>query len=83
MVDELYKGKKTNGFFLEAGASDGETISNSLFFEIHRNWTGLLVEPNPDLYEILSTRNRKVTLARPITYFNLREKSFRDHWTSL
>ena len=29
-----YRGKKKKGFFIEAGAFDGETISNSLYFEL-------------------------------------------------
>ena len=33
------------GFFIEAGADDLETDSNTLFFEIERGWTGILVEP--------------------------------------
>ena len=32
-VVDLFKGKK-KGFFIEAGACDGESISNSLFFEV-------------------------------------------------
>jgi len=38
-----------NGFFVEAGANDGINQSNSLYFERHRGWTGLLVEPIPEL----------------------------------
>lgn len=30
----LYRGKKKNGFFIEAGAYDGEMYSNSLYFEL-------------------------------------------------
>ena len=41
---------KRNGFYIEAGAFDGETGSNSLFFEMQRNWTGLLIEPISDFY---------------------------------
>jgi FkbM family methyltransferase len=37
------------GFFIEAGANDGITQSNTLFFERHRGWRGLLIEPIPDL----------------------------------
>ena len=33
-------GEKTGGFFIESGAYDGEEISNSLFFELKRNYTG-------------------------------------------
>jgi len=36
-----------NGYFVELGANDGVTQSNSLYFEKHRNWGGLLVEPAP------------------------------------
>ena len=58
MVDELLK-KKRNGFFIECGAADGQAFSNTLFFERERNWTGLLVEANPGLYQTLLNRNRK------------------------
>lgn len=44
-VDELKKllGNQKSGFFVEAGAYDGERISNSLFFEKEKGWQGLLV----------------------------------------
>ncbi|KAL5012687.1 hypothetical protein ScPMuIL_011238 [Solemya velum] len=57
-VDELLNHKR-NGFFIEAGAADGETISNTLSFELERNWTGLLVEPDPIAYSMLKTKHRK------------------------
>ena len=34
-----------DGFFVEAGAAGGEETSHSLYFELERGWTGLLVEP--------------------------------------
>ena len=37
-----YLGELKNGFFLEAGAHDGEFNSDSLYFEAKHNWTGLL-----------------------------------------
>ena len=52
------KKSKRQGFFIEAGACNGESISNTLLFEIKHNWTGLLVEPNPDFFEDLKRRNR-------------------------
>ena len=55
----FYNKSKTNGFFIEAGAYDGSTISNTLFFEAYRNWTGVLIEANPDNYQVLLSRNRK------------------------
>lgn len=35
------------GFFVELGANDGITQSNSFYFELKRNWRGVLVEPSP------------------------------------
>ena len=45
-------------FFIEAGALDGETISNTLYLEIKYNWTGLLVEPNPKYLSSLIRKRR-------------------------
>lgn len=46
-LDELIG--KEGGVFLEAGAHDGYTQSNTYFLERFRSWTGVLVEPIPDL----------------------------------
>lgn len=59
IVDLFYNSSKSKGFFIEAGAYDGFTLSNSLYFEAFRNWTGLLVEAHPDNYEALTLTNRK------------------------
>jgi FkbM family methyltransferase len=37
------------GFFVEAGANDGLTQSNTYWFEAFRGWTGVLVEGLPGL----------------------------------
>jgi FkbM family methyltransferase len=37
------------GTFLEAGGHDGYTQSNTYFLERHRGWSGVLVEPMPEL----------------------------------
>ena len=57
-VEKIFKGKK-NGFYIEAGAFDGEAFSNTLLFELKHNWTGLLVEPNPDNFKQLLEKKRK------------------------
>ena len=59
-VDDLYNNTKTGGFFFEAGAFNGESLSNTLHFEVRRGWTGILVEANPEEYENLLGKNRKV-----------------------
>lgn len=35
------------GFFIEAGANDGISQSNTYYYERNMGWIGLLVEPNP------------------------------------
>ena len=47
------------GFFVESGAFDGEDISNSLHFELHRHWTGLLIEPLSQEFNKLKLKHRK------------------------
>ena len=39
-----------NGFFVELGANDGFTASNTLHYEIKYNWRGILIEPSPNLF---------------------------------
>ena len=51
-----------NGFFIEAGAWDGVHLSNTLLFELRHNWTGLLVEPNPEAFKSLKEKQRKAWL---------------------
>ncbi len=51
-----------NGFFIEAGSSDGELNSDTLHFEINKGWSGLLVEPNPLMFEMGVGKNRKASL---------------------
>lgn len=40
-----------NGFFIEVGANDGFSQSNTYYLERFKNWWGVLVEPIPELYE--------------------------------
>ena len=49
--NRIFKNRIKNGFYIEAGAFDGEHLSNSLYYEIVHDWNGLLVEPNPDAYQ--------------------------------
>ena len=58
IVDDLL-GNKKNGFYIESGGYDGEQLSNSLFFELQRNYRGLLVEPNKSNYKKLRLVHRK------------------------
>ena len=41
-----------NGFFIEIGAYDGITYSNTYNLEKNKKWTGLLVEPTKENFEL-------------------------------
>ena len=53
----IFKNKK-KGTFLDIGANDGITISNSYFFEKVLDWTGVCFEPQKEAFEKLQA-NRK------------------------
>jgi len=54
IVDRILGGK-TGGTFVDVGAYDGVTGSNSLYFEKWRGWSGVLVEPVPAHRETAET----------------------------
>jgi len=55
----LFQGKIKNGFFIEAGAWDFTNTSNSLWYELKHNWSGLLIEPLPEVCFKGQNVNRK------------------------
>jgi|APCry1669189665_1035243.scaffolds.fasta_scaffold00762_4 FkbM family methyltransferase len=50
-LDDLFQ-QKDNGFFIELGANDGLTQSNTAMLEFMRGWKGILIEPSPSAYEL-------------------------------
>ena len=56
---DTISGKRRNGFFIDAGAVDGIHLSNTLFFELKRKFTGVLIEPSSS-YKKMRLNNRKV-----------------------
>lgn len=56
-VDKILN-QKRNGFFVEIGGYDGESHSNTLFFERQRGWNGLLVEANPFTFQQMVDKDR-------------------------
>ena len=49
--------KKRGGFFIDMGANNGQFLSNSLWLERHHNWTGLLIEADPELCQRMINSN--------------------------
>nr|XP_022294520.1 uncharacterized protein LOC111104719 [Crassostrea virginica]XP_022294521.1 uncharacterized protein LOC111104719 [Crassostrea virginica] len=59
VVYDILLQKKT-GFFVDIGAHDGQFLSNTLWLERQHNWTGLLIEANPELCEKIDKLKRHV-----------------------
>lgn len=70
----IFKGKK-EGFFVEIGAHDGVSFSNSYFFERNLGWTGICVEPNPVIFDLL-TANRSCVCEQICISDSHEKKSF-------
>ena len=62
-VDGLLK-RRRNGFFVECGAFVGEELSDTLFFELERNWTGILIEAHPAYHRKILRKNRRALVLR-------------------
>ena len=50
----MFLGYKTNGYFVDFGATDGYDISNSYILEKDYGWSGILVEPALQWHEKLA-----------------------------
>lgn len=55
--EQVFRDKK-HGVFVDVGAHDGISISNTYFFESELDWHGICLEPYPEFYEKLA-KNRK------------------------
>jgi len=60
-VDD-YLNSKMNGVFVDIGAHDGKSCSNTLFFELFRNWTGICVEPGPQEFLKLDNLRKSINV---------------------
>ena len=65
-----------DGFYVELGANDGVTQSNSFYFESRRNWMGVLVEPSPQNFLLCRKQrsNRYQIFCNACVSFNYRDK---------
>lgn len=64
VLDEL--GEKRGGFFVEIGAFDGKTHSNTYLLEAEYGWTGILAEPNPILSDYIRSIRSSSLDTRPV-----------------
>ena len=62
LIAELLN-KKREGFFIDVGANDGVTISNTMFLEKELGWHGVAIEPIPSVFEKLCA-NRSCDLVQ-------------------
>lgn len=59
-----------NGFFVEIGAHDGISYSNTYYFEKNLNWHGICIEPHPERFrELIKNRNND-TVCLPVAIAN-------------
>jgi len=62
-VNETYFKNLRDGVFVDIGAHDGISISNTYFFEKELGWTGICVEPIPRIFKQLK-KNRNCILVK-------------------
>jgi FkbM family methyltransferase len=52
-IDEVLFNKMQNGTFVDIGANDGITLSNTYHFEKELAWSGIAIEPLPQAFQKL------------------------------
>lgn len=61
---------KPNGFFIDIGANDGISYSNTYFFERELKWKGICVEPIPTVFEKLEQYRSSININGCIADFD-------------
>lgn len=59
--EKIFKGKR-NGFFLDIGANDGITFSNTYFFEKELGWQGICFEPLKNAFQKLQNCRTSINI---------------------
>ena len=60
-------GGKRDGFFVEFGAADGKSKSNTFFLEMEMNWKGVVAEPHPAFMNLVR-RHRSCVVSDKCVY---------------
>lgn len=74
-VHENYFFFLRDGVFVDIGAHDGISLNNTYFFEKEMGWTGLCIEPIPEIFERLQS-NRKALCVQGCVSDQEEEKEF-------
>jgi FkbM family methyltransferase len=73
LIVQMYLGWKSNGYFVEFGATDGYGISNTYLLEKEFSWNGILAEPARYWHDKLPT-NRSCNIDFNCVWKNTGEK---------
>ena len=76
IINETYFKDKKNGVFLDIGAHDGKTLSNTYYFEKFLSWNGMCIEPTPKVFKELQ-KNRDCILIEGCAWNEDTIKKFR------
>ena len=71
----VFKGMR-EGIFVDVGAHDGESLSNTYFLEKERGWKGICVEPIPSVFEKLKALRTNSTCYQLAVDNDEAEKTF-------
>jgi len=73
-----------NGFFVEAGANDGLSQSNTALYEFDLSWRGLLIEPNKIKYaQAIASRPNSIVENYALVNFNYKGKTVRGDFAEV
>jgi FkbM family methyltransferase len=64
--EDVFFGRK-GGAFIDIGANDGVSLSNTYFFEKTRGWTGICIEPQPDKFASLQKERTSLCIQGCVT----------------
>ncbi|MFA6263780.1 MAG: FkbM family methyltransferase [Candidatus Babeliales bacterium] len=73
-VNEHFFHNKQAGIFLDIGAHDGITLSNTYFFEHELGWKGICVEPLPSVFNQLQKNRTCICLQGCVSNFSGKAK---------
>lgn len=77
IIHEDYFRDYQSGVFVDIGAHNGITFSNSYFFEKELGWTGICVEPIPEIFKELVANRKCICIQGCITDYSGDGKFFR------